>query len=488
MTSRRRTRPAAFAALCSAALCGTMVLAAAAACTPDATADGPARAHEVVAPPPTYPATVSVSTAGAPVGQLGDDYIGLSFESGRLNTGRFDDKGDLAQMLRNLGTSVLRLGGNSVDQGFAGASPAELSGLRRLADASGWNVLYSENLGHFRPATVTSDARAVASALGGRLAAFACGNEPNLYRGNGLRSRSYTEAGYLAEVARCYDAIRAGAPGAPLEGPDSSGAPKWLRPYADAERGEVNWLGAHEYPLGCHEGSETPAQMAANLLSPELNAQEVSTFTAVTRAAGAAGARPLITETSSDCGGSSDRITYSYATALWVIDYLLTGAEHGVTGMYFHGGLVGGCTYYTPLCRAGGDEYTAQPIYYGMLLTHMLGTGSLLPVTVSSGSPSMRVRAFALRPDSGGLRIIVENMSPDNAAVDMRVSSTRTAATMLTLKAPSLLATSGVRIQGASVDPNGHLNPGRPSVVACMPGACNLTLPPYSAGLLSVAG
>jgi hypothetical protein len=166
------------------------------------------------------------------------------------------------------------------------------------------------------------------------------------------------------------------------------------------------------------------------------------------------------------------------------VQYLLNAAEHGIAGMNFHGGLTPGCQYFTPLCMTGPNEYAPMPIYYGMLFTHLLGDGQLLPATATADSPALNLAAFALRPYEGGLRVLVENLGPDRAATSVRAGGT--SATALTMTAPSLLATSGVRIQGAEVAANGTFTPGPPTPVACPAGTCRLTIQPYSAVLLTL--
>jgi hypothetical protein len=437
--------------------------------------------------PEVYQTTVTVNTSGKSTGEISNRYIGLSFESGTLNSGKFDHVGDLAQLLRNLGNSVMRFGGNSVDASFQGITPSALAGLVRLVKASGWTVLYSENLGEFNAARVTADARAVSAALGSGLSAFACGNEPDAYHHNGIRTSTYTGSDYLGEAATCFEAIRAGAPNAPLEGPDDAGAPYWLAEYAAKEAGTVSWFGQHYYPLGCGLHGKSPAQLASTLLSPALTGKEIATLTRAAADARTADAQLWMTETNTACGGGAQGLSDSYAAALWVIDYLLTGAEHGVHGMNFHGGLGTSCQGYTPLCQVGTNEYVGQPIYYGMLFTHLLGAGHLLPVAVSTSSSVGNVTAFALKPLTGGsLRLIVENLSQYRTDVALRVSGNPGTATVLHMTGPSLLATSGVEIQGERVGANGSFKPDKPNTVNCTSGSCPVTIAPYTAVLVTV--
>jgi len=430
-----------------------------------------------------YETTVTVDTSGKVAGEIGNGYIGLSFESGTLNSGKFNDVGDLAQLLRNLGGSVMRIGGNSVDRSYTRITPVALAGLARLVKAAGWTVLYSENLGHFNAARVTADVRAVRAALGSSLYAFACGNEPDDYTYSGLRPKAYTVSDYLAESAKCLAAIKAGAPGAPLEGPDTGHSSLWLATYAGRWAGQLRAIGQHYYALGCHTEGRSAAELASTLLSPAQAAKEATAFAQYKADADIGGAPLLISETNSACLGGFPGLSNSFAAALWVIDYMLTGAENGVAGMDFHGSLSKSCSGYTPLCQVGPDEWGAQPVYYGMLFTRLLGAGQLLPVTVST---SGNVTAFALDPDGGGgLRVIVENLSPRPADIALRVGGGTRTVSVLHLTASSLLATSGVRIQGARVAANGTLHPGTPNTGRCFAGDCPVTLAPYSAALVT---
>src|SRR6476661_7988702 len=71
-------------------------------------------AAAVAAAPST--ASITVDTAH-PGGSLAADFVGLSFEMRELGVGSFDPKaGNLAQLFKTLGTSNIRIGGNTVDR------------------------------------------------------------------------------------------------------------------------------------------------------------------------------------------------------------------------------------------------------------------------------------------------------------------------------------------------------------------------------------
>ncbi len=218
------------------------------------------------------------------------------------------------------------------------------------------------------------------------------------------------------------------------------------------------------------------------MLSATTAEAEAARFDIYAGMAAIAGHPLVLTETSSACRGGIPAVSDSFASALWVIDYLLTGAEHGVHAMNIATGLSAACTTYTVLCLHGNNEYFAQPVYYGLLLTRMLGTGRLVPVSIVQAR-HQHVTAFALR-SGGRLRLMVENLDSAAAAVTLHVGSYRGTATADRLRAPSLLATSGVTIQGRRVSADGSFSPGRPDIVTCAAAGC----PAHPARLLGGPG
>jgi hypothetical protein len=195
----------------------------------------------------------------------------------------------------------------------------------------------------------------------------------------------------------------------------------------------------------------------------------------------------MLTETNSACNGGVRGLSNAYAAALWVIDFMLTGAQHGVSGMQFHGGLNTLCGGYTVLCQVGTTTYRPQPIYYGMLFTHLFRVGRFLPVSVATSAKRDFIPAFADKPPQGGNeRIMVENFGRRSAVTTLRVGGYRGRAAVLFLRGRSPLATSGVTIQGAEVAADGKLTPGRPDEVRCTSGGCRFTIPAYSAVLVTL--
>ena len=439
--------------------------------------------------PPSSGTTISVGASDQGAGSIGGQYIGLSFESnastGGVNSGRFDTVGNLAQLMRNLGTGVIRFGGNSVDRHYPGATAAALAGLARLARATGWSVLYSEDLAQYSAAAVRRDVSRVRAALGGYLAGLDCGNEPDLYQRIGDRTASYTARQYIAQDAACLHEEATAAPGVALAGPDTSGT-SWLAAYGAQRDIRVQWVNQHYYPVGCAiEADMTDAQLVRYLLSPGQVTREAAVFTATSDAAAALAARPRISETDSAACDSAPGIANTYATALWAIAFMLTGAEDGMDGMNFHTGLNITCASYSPLCGTPVRyQYAPQAEYYGLLFTHLLGAGRLLPVRVESG---LNVTAFALSPfTGGGPHVMVENLSATPTTAALQVGGNPRSASILRLSAPSPLATSGITIQGAQVAADGSFTPGAPGTVGCAAGTCSVAIAPYTAVIVTV--
>jgi hypothetical protein len=480
-TRRRWAGAAALGAGLCAALCAAPLAAQAAPAAPAARA--------VTAASTPDKATVTVRTTGASSGQIGDHFMGLSFESNTLNNGyRYDAVGNLTQLLKNLGPGVIRFGGNTGDQPYTQPNQQQFNALARLAKTTGWSVLYSEDLVHFNSKQVTAIAKQVGSTIGGaNLFGFACGNEPDLYVADHIKPSSYTTKKYLDQVNECYAAIRAGDKTAPLVGPDLAFLTTFLSAYAARDKGTVHTLSAHYYPLGCSTAGKSKASAAATLLSATTANSEAKRFSGY-QAAGAAAKVPLrITETNSACNGGAAGVSNAYASALWAVDYLLTGAQHGVAGMNFHGGLNTLCQGYTVLCSVGKDTYRPQPLYYGMLFTRLLGTGTFLPAPVTISNKADHITAFALKPAKPGpVRVLVENLSSRATTTALKPTGYKGHASALQLTGGSPLATSGVKIQGAQVAANGTLTPGKASSINCTSGTCTLAMAPYTALIVTL--
>ena len=440
---------------------------------------GPGQTVMSAAPIAVAPATVTVTTTklrSIPASY----YFGFSFESSETDLSNiFSTTGEYPALLKNLGYGVLRFGGNTVDRAtFHGITASNLNSLAALVSATGWKVNYSENLGHYVASQVTSDASAVSRKLGAHLLAFACGNEPEHYPALLLRPASYTEATYLTEAARCFAAVHAGAPGAPVSGPNTYHV-AWLPPYAAAVKAgklHVSSLDEQYYPM-THCGRTPTPGGSTTLLSRTTASNEALQLNSIASSAAVAGTPFVLAETNSASCTGIPGMSNTYAAALWAVDWALLAAEKGASGIYFHGGLSTTCTSYTPICKTGPGKYVAEPVYYGLLFAHMLGSGQMLQTTITT-----RANIAAHAVTSGGkISVVVENLSATPSALTLNVPGVSGTASVLHLTGSSLAATWGVRIQGAALSPSGTITPGAATPVTCTAGVCKLTIAADSA-------
>jgi hypothetical protein len=113
-----------------------------------------------------------------------------------------------------------------------------------------------------------------------------------------------------------------------------------------------------------------------------------------------------------------------------------------------------------------------------------LGPGKFHPLTVAGAS---NLAAYAVAADDGTTRLALIEKTPTGGTLPVTVALGHGsgAAQVIHLTGPSLTAPSGVQIQGASVDREGHLRPGDPDRVSYPAGTLSLTLPTGSAALVT---
>ena len=462
-------------------------------------------------PPPTVPApSIPVSLAldpsheGRPIPAA---YLGLSFEVTDLRRiAGYGAHGDLATLLRSLGPGLLRFGGVSADTRIAwrdGTTPApawtslaleprDLAALRSLAERSGWKVLLTVGLAHYEPGAAAREAATAKRLLGPWLAAIEVGNEPDAYARHHLRRLPWDFAHYDAEVRAYRSAIARLVPGVPLAGPGVSGSHVFVKwGSREAAREHPILLTGHHYPLGCHQ---QPAPSIERLLSPATRVAEGSSLRRYMAVARASRIPFRMDEANSvSCGGQAG-ISDTFASTLWATGYIAQALGAGVSGLNFEGNPAN-CLGYSPVCaataaRLTAGALTAQPLWYALLLTSGLaGDRPLRSTLLAPAGTNMAISA--LRTPAGGLRFLIVDDEPAGApaaSVALPVGSAFKAAAVLPLTAPSPEATSGIRLAGADVAPDGSLTRMRPASLPTTGGVVTVTVPASSAALVTAGG
>lgn len=454
-------------------------------------------------------ATLAVTATAS--GSIGPAFAGLSYEKSSLTGPLFTgSNANLIGLFKRLGPSVLRIGGNSVDrnvwtptglgQTTGQIAPSDVDALAAFLQAAGWRCLYGVNLGGAGPAPYTSgtftavttpalaaqETAYVSSKLGSSLLGIEIGNEPDLYGSSYFMGTTWTVSTLETLWAQFRAAILAQTPGVSITGPaDASNESKWTVPFGQwATRSNITLLTQHYYRGNGQSASST----AANLITPD--ATLVSNLAILNAGALGIGIPYRMSECNSYYNGGADGVSDSYASALWVVDYLFDCAQGGASGVNFHGG--GNGDGYTPIADSDGAVVEARPEYYGMLLFTLAGQGSLLTLTLSAGG--LNATAYAIKNSSAGINLIVNNKDlTNNLDLSIQLPQPASSATLLELtqlspgaSAPSLTATSGVTIQGASVGVDGSFSPAAAYMLSASGTQLTCYVPALSAVLIQI--
>jgi hypothetical protein len=423
--------------------------------------------------------------------------VGLSYEKSHLEEGYFrGDNAALVAMVDLLGPSVLRIGGNSVDetvwQTYDAGAPAPdaaaptvitkamVDGLAAFAKAANWKVIYGVNLKLSSAPVAEDEASYAAAGLGSALYGFEIGNECDLYTQVASSPGTWNYAAFTADWKTFASAIRAGTPSAPLTGPASAvHYTTWTVPFAADEAASILLLTQHYY----RANGQLPTSTIDFLLSPDTTLPtELAALSAAATGNGIAN-RYRIAECNSFYNGGAPGISDAFGTALWAIDFLFTNATNGSTGVNFHGG--GDGTGYTPIADALGSVVGARPIFYGMLLFAKAGEGSVLKTT--GGPTAINFSSYAVGLAGSRKSIVLSNKDRTTTVhATVNVGAAIASAQATWLAGPSLDATTGVTLGGVAIGNDGSFAPGAPDALPTSGATFTVDVPPASAVLVSV--
>jgi hypothetical protein len=455
------------------------------------------------------------------------NFIGLSYESETLAGPRFfsDANHQLVAQFKTLAPAgILRLGGSTSEfswwqptpgatapvrperAGYTGSpsgslsypiTPEAIDHLARFLHATGWTCIYGLNLGNGGAELDTAEAVYVANALGRHLEYFQIGNAVDLFAQNFRDPATWSPQVYCNEWLRIARAITEKVPTAQFGGPDIASHPdiasqrEWFSAFAAALAATDNpprvaALSHHHYAGG--QQTTIPALLSG----ADRNAVDAAA------AIGSAAATQLhaalrVVEANTCTGGGKPGVSDVFASALWSADYALHLASLGYAGVNLHGGdartiadslgreLPGEASSnsshprpaFTPIADIDG-LYTAEPVFYGLLLARHFAGATMLDVTfdptftpansAASGATTARVNATAyaaICPD-GKTVIAVINKDLTN---DLTLHITGAwPSSILRLKADSPAATD-VTFASAAITSNGAWNPRPESAV-----------------------
>lgn len=450
-------------------------------------------AHRSLALPAPAAATPARLTLhpDRPLTTISPNFVGLGYEissSTRPNllSPRNQHYINLVRTLSPQG--VIRIGGNTADfatfspNGAAVSAPkatvvnqAALTDLRGFLDSTGWQLIWSVNLG-FGTSQANIDAAveeavAVSTTIGPHLLALEIGNEPDLFWVE-HRPKPYTYDQFRSEYILFRNAILHRLPNLPLAGPDAAVANTWVRRFSQdelqaegkAEPRNLKLLTQHYYREGQNPTS-TPATGIDKLLRPDPKLP--AALAELHSVSQATGLPYRICEVNSFSGGGRPGVSNTFASALWVLDYMLLLAQNGCSGVNMETGVnqLGFVSSYSPLFENPDGTLTARPEYYGMLAfaqaaglsrTFYRDTRAQPPATVIAcdlDAGTANVTAYALEREPNHVTVVLINK---DSATDLTVQILSgekpfASAVRANLIAPSLDATSEVTLGGQTI-------------------------------------
>ena len=455
---------------------------------------------QLVPPGPMTVASLTVTTQA--VGSIGPAFAGLSYEKAALQWSFFGPSNVVGiSLFRGLGTSVLRLGGSSVDQSvwtpngagrtYLQVAPSDVANLAAFVKATGWQCLYGINLGGAAtgattPALAAAEVAYAVEQFGSSLLGIEIGNEPDAYGYPGnFFAGNWSLADYLALWGQFRSAILASTPGVAITGPAASyNVSSWTIPYGHAVAPEITLLTQHYY----RASGQAPTSTAELLVTPDTAL--VAELSVLQAGAKSIGVPYRMAECNSFYAGGASGVSNSYASSLWVIDFLFNCAQGGSAGTNLHGG--GNSDGYTPIADWNGVVQDARPEYYGILFFTLAGPGTLYATQLSAGS--LNVTAYAVKAPTGNLNLVIVNKDQiQNLQLTVQLPQSAKSASLVEMTqlsegaaSPDLTAIDGVTIQGASVVLGSTFSAGAGYTLISNGSQLNCYVPALSAVLIQI--
>ena len=284
----------------------------------------------------------SLRVSAEPAGVIDPYFAGFSYEKNALWEPLFTDSNtDLIGLFRRLGVGVLRIGGNSVERNVwtpngAGQTrgqiaPGDVDRLAGFVKATGWKCLYGVNLEGVAHRTTSPDLAAeevayAAGQLGSSLLGIEIGNECDLY---GHPQNAYAGNWSLDRFIALWDSFRsailAKTPHVPITGPASaSNYANWTIPFGKAVTDKQITLLTQHYYRG---NGQLPSATAEFLITPDPKLEKK--LASLNAGAKEIGVPYRMAECNSYYHGGANGVSNSYASSLWVIDFLFDCALNG---------------------------------------------------------------------------------------------------------------------------------------------------------------
>ncbi|HVZ86997.1 MAG TPA: hypothetical protein VHG72_08505 [Polyangia bacterium] len=449
-------------------------------------------------------ATVTVNLDNS-VGTVGPDFVGFSYEKTHVTNGSLNSTNTkLIALYKLLGTPLMRVGANDVDvsnwtgMGAGASTPSgqpfthnivsgDVDQLCSFLAATGTKVIYAVNFKSNNVAASSQEAAYAMSKCASSIYGFEIGNEIDKY-GSWASQQSQWES---------FGAAITATPGALLIGPATTGgaSSSFAVPFAASESAKFGsklaLLTQHYYVAGAGSTGATAASLQT--IKSDIPSITSTMDTAATNNRVPNGYR--FGECNTFSGHGQMGVSDTLISGLWSLDLMFENAIHGSSGINFHGGETGmdGTKpfYYEPIMESNGVVVQAQPLYYGMLLMSMAGTGSVVSTTVSTSNPNFT--AYAIKA-TGFTSVVLNNKSASNGVnATVNLGSAVGSASAIYLQGTpagslsvGVTATTSVTLAGAQVSASGVWNRNPPYFQATTATTVSVYVPPASAALVRV--
>jgi len=454
---------------------------------------------------------VSVTVDQTSTGQIiSSDFQGFSYETLLIfpdTSGHFLFSGTntpLINMFKTLGIKSLRIGGNSADNvnDNNGQLPADstceaadkcpiIDNLYAFAQAAGIKIIFTLRLKVFNTSAAAGEAAYIMKHYASLTDCFEVGNEPNVY------ISSYST--YASDFRAYQSAVLNAAPGAKFCAPATTngGGQPWAESFANDFKGDSSILliCGHYYP-GARTGNGTHADIDFLLdpsrLSTGSNNYQLY-YSQFPSTAVSDSEIFRLEETNSLASQGESGVSNTYASTLWVLDYMHWWAMKNSQGLNFH---TGATSAYDPIMPTTlSSSYTAEPIAYG-IKAFGLGSSGENALTVPGSNPNaVNLTAYGvLDPVTGNLFVTIINKEhftgAQNATVTLNPGANYSGGQIWNLKQTSgdVTATSGVTLGGASIGGDGNWNGTSSAVSPASSGAFTISVPAASAAVVELTG
>lgn len=444
-----------------------------------------------------HPAKIAIQVyPESVVNRIARDFIGFGYETSAVAQSNYFSANNttLVRLYRNLSPhGLIRIGGNISDHtrydpnGVATVQTEtnvtvinrrNLEDLAGFARATGWRVMWGLNLGTGSREAAVQEAKAVAGILRNHLQSFEIGNEVDIHGRYTLKYRDFNS--YYTNYLAYKTIIRTALPSANFSGPDVANNLDWLLTFATNEAKDISLLTHHYY----RTGAKNPGATIENLLKADDSWQsKLSQLQSISRHSGV----PFrINEVNSFYGGGKAGVSDTFASALWVLDYMFQIAASGGGGVNMETDInqLGWISHYSPIIHDADGTCHVRPEYYGILAFALGGRGDLLKLTLDK-KDEINLSAYATRDDRGSLWVTMVNkdLSRD-AAVTVALPPNYAEAEIFRLEVTTITSTDQVRLAATEVSSEGKWTPRPPQPISAKAGTVEISVPQASAVFL----